>query len=132
VTGGTEHEEGIIRGFIAKDRQERYLAMLGTEKRRAKWRSELAHFNALDERFASPISPKVAHGVEQIAVLLRTKGAGNSGWVISEDVLLDGREMELEIALRSVWGRGMGTFISCIPGKLAYFENEDVSRILER
>jgi hypothetical protein len=29
-------------------------------------------------------------------------------------------------------GRQMGTIISCIPGKLAYFEDEDGRYILER
>jgi hypothetical protein len=38
----------------------------------------------------------------------------------------------LEIALKETVGRQMGTFISCIPGKLAYFEDEDGRYILER
>jgi hypothetical protein len=33
--------------------------------------------------------------------------------------------MELEKALAEIIGQGMGTFISCIPGKLGYFEGED-------
>jgi len=40
--------------------------------------------------------------------------------------------MELAVALKEVVGRQMGTFLSCIPGKLAYFEDEDVRYILER
>ena len=33
--------------------------------------------------------------------------------------------MGLSEALAEVIGRGMGTFISCLPGKLAYFEGEE-------
>jgi len=38
----------------------------------------------------------------------------------------------LQTALEKTIGYQMGTFISCIPGKLAYFEDEDGRYILER
>jgi len=42
--------------------------------------------------------------------------------------------MFLAEAVEKVLGMGMGTFISCIPGKLAYFEGEDENErlLLER
>ena len=42
--------------------------------------------------------------------------------------------MALDNALEETLGKGMGTLISCIPGKLAYFELEDINEkyILER
>jgi hypothetical protein len=64
--------------------------------------------------------------------LLVGKGAGIKCWVISENADLDGSEIDLEIALKETVGRQMGTFISCIPGKLDYFEDEDGRYILER
>ena len=64
--------------------------------------------------------------------LLVGKGAGSKCWVISGDSHLDGQEMELQAALEETVGYQMGTFISCIPGKLAYFENEDGRYILQR
>jgi hypothetical protein len=42
------------------------------------------------------------------------------------------REMDLGAALKETIGYQMGTFISCIPGKLAYFEDESSRYILER
>ena len=44
---------------------------------------------------------------------------------MSSDIELDGREMGLTQALADVIGRGQGTFISCVQGKLAYFETEE-------
>jgi hypothetical protein len=38
---------------------------------------------------------------------------------------MDGCEMDLETSLKETVGRQMGTFLSCVPGKLAYFEDED-------
>ncbi len=65
--------------------------------------------------------------------LLLGKGAGIKCWVIFwENAELDGKEIDLQTALKETVGRQMGTFISCIPGKLAYFEDEDGRYILER
>jgi len=38
----------------------------------------------------------------------------------------------VEHALKETVGRQMGTILCCIPGHLAYFENEDERFILER
>ncbi len=47
---------------------------------------------------------------------------------------LDGRTLDLRDALQEVVGRNIGTVLSCIPGKLAYYEgeNEGERYILER
>jgi hypothetical protein len=126
------HEEATIRAFIQKNRQERCLALLANPKRRRAFTGELAHFKWLDERFAIPIPSSTAHTVKEIAALLRRKGAGGTVWAISEDRDIDGKELELEATLSHIWGRGIGTILSCLPGKLGYFEDEDYSRLLER
>jgi hypothetical protein len=63
---------------------------------------------------------------------LRSKGAPEKCFAISEDDDLDGKELFLSDALKEIVGRGIGTFLSCIPGRLAYFEDEDGRFILER
>jgi len=45
---------------------------------------------------------------------------------------MDGREFPLIDALKRIVGYGMGTIVSCIPGKLGYFEDEDGRCILEK
>jgi hypothetical protein len=42
----------------------------------------------------------------------------------------DGKHMELLTALKQIVGYGTGTVLSCIPGKLAYFEGEIRERFL--
>ena len=42
----------------------------------------------------------------------------------------DEEDLELLAALRKVVGYGIGTVLSCIPGKLAYFEAELRDRFL--
>lgn len=42
----------------------------------------------------------------------------------------DGEDMELLAALKAIVGYGRGTVLSCIPGKLGYFEGEIQERFL--
>jgi hypothetical protein len=53
-------------------------------------------------------------------------------FAISEDPALDRKELPLLEALKETVGRGMGTVLSCIPGRLAFVETEDERFILER
>jgi hypothetical protein len=124
-------EEATIKAFVIPSRQQRYLDFLTRPKRRPSFTTELAHFKALNPDYAKSIPP-AQHDTFSIAKLLASKGAGRKCWVISENTELDAQEMDLETALRATVGRGMGTIISCIPGRLAYFENEDGRYILER
>ena len=126
-----EHERGIIRAFIIPVRQDRYLEMLAKPKRRENFTASLAHFKHLDMRHAVQIPPHQQHTAE-IFQLLKSKGAPETCFALSEDSELDGRELSLSEALKEVVGRGMGTFLSCLPGRLAYFEDEDQRWILER
>ena len=54
---------------------------------------------------------------------LKSLGAPDDCWVFGNDI--DGRQMKLEAALDEVIGWRGGTIVSCLPGKLAFFESED-------
>jgi hypothetical protein len=125
------HEEAVVKAFIIPVRQERYLEFLESPKKRAKFIAQLAHFKHLNPKFVVGI-PGNQQNPSSLLKLLLGKGAGTKCWVISENSELDGQEMDLETALKETIGRQMGTFISCVPGKLAYFEDEDGRHILER
>ena len=137
-----EHEQATVKAFIVRARQERFSSFLLSPKNRKKFTQELAHFRWFDDRFATAVSWKVdpslklwdrhLQGLGNVSRLLRSKGAGQTCWVISEDSKIDGQQLRLESALESVLGNGMGTILSCIPGKLAYFEGEDEALILFR
>jgi hypothetical protein len=125
------HEEELVKAFILPARQGRYLEFLKTPKNRAKFIDQLAHFEHLNPQFAIYI-PGNQQNPASLLKLLTTKGAGPNCWVISENSKMDGREMDLETALRETVGYQMGTFLSCVPGKLAYFEDEGDRYILQR
>ncbi|MBZ5688889.1 MAG: hypothetical protein LAP86_28095 [Acidobacteriia bacterium] len=118
------HEEELIKAFFVPTKRERYLDMVANPKKRKKFLNELYHFKALDPRCFVSIPPS-QQDPEQIASILTKKGAPRSCWVTSTEAELDGKEMLLSKALKEVVGRQIGAFLSCIPGKLAYFEGEE-------
>jgi len=126
-----EHERCLVRSFILPERQNRYLELLAKPKRRKDITDTLAHFKHLDMRFALLIPPNQQHA-PNILEILKSMGAPEDCYAFSEDSDLDGKEISLKKALHGVVGNGMGTFLSCIPGKLAYFEDEDQRWILQR
>jgi hypothetical protein len=61
---------------------------------------------------------------KDIQSLLISYGAEKTCYVISWDQEIDGKYLPLETVLKRVVGLGMPSIVSCIPGKLAYFEAE--------
>jgi hypothetical protein len=125
-----EEEIALIDAFVLRARRERLRFLVANPRRRKRFLEELAHFKWLDPRTVRALAPK-AQNPEAIAKLLTQKGASETCFVISENASIDRKWLPLVSALKQVIGYGMGTFISCIPGKLAYFEDEEQRCLLE-
>jgi hypothetical protein len=119
------HERAFAESFVKRDRVERILMCLSNRKKRHKFVRELAHHGIY---FLAPeclrnIKPS-QQNPDSIFAILRGLDAPDTCRLISEDTKLDGKEMDLLPALKEVVGGGMGTAISCLPGRLGYFEGE--------
>jgi len=119
------HEEQFVRAFIVPQKRDRYLTLLESKRGRAKLLDGFNHCHDLDPRYATLI-PANQQSDSSIEALLRRKGAPEICYVMSDNREIDGREMSLSDALVKTVGVGAGTLISCLPGKLAYFELEDL------
>lgn len=121
----------MVKAFVVPSRQERFLDFLGSPKKRRKFTRELAHRSTrfLKSECLRGILPS-QQNPNAIACLLKRLGASDACWVLSEGPL-DGEQVDLLSALNEIVGRGYGTIISCIAGKLAYFESEDERYILQ-
>ncbi len=117
-------EKALFQAFAVPSKRHRYNELLDTKRGRDKICFSLDHFKDLDPRFCKKVQP-AEHNPADILQILRSLGAPSVCYVMSSDSELDGREMGLSDALTNVVGRGQGTFISCVPGKLAYFEGEE-------
>jgi hypothetical protein len=125
------HEEAVIKAFIVKPKQERMTSLLANPKRRAAVLNKMDHFGDLDLRSAHSFASAL-HDPSSIEQLLRSKGAPPTCYAISENSSIDGRFLPLIEALTAVRSFGFGTLLSCIPGKLGYFEDEEKRFILEK
>jgi hypothetical protein len=127
------HEEMFARNFIIPKKRDRYLSLLDTSKGRSKLAHGLNHCGDIDLRYAKlvPVDQQYTDAIEK---MLRQKGAPDLCHVMSSNSNIDDEDMLLRRALEETIGMGSGTLLSCIPGKLAYFEFEDAGEryILER
>jgi hypothetical protein len=119
-----DHEAALIKAFVVSAKKARFLTLLQKPKHRPKALNGLNHLHDLDPRFLIEIPPG-EQNPESIAVLLTERGAPAMCHLISSASDLDGEDMPLASALRRIVGFGAGTLISCVPGRLAYFEGEE-------
>jgi hypothetical protein len=129
----TKHEPELIRAFVGRAHRDRYLSLLANPRKRGIILRRLAHGGDLDPRFIHRV-PDADQTPERIQRMLVSRDAPERCFVVSENAALDGRELPLGEALRAVVGYRQGTLISCVPGRLAYYEAEESGEryILER
>ena len=118
-----EHEQAVALFFEPTFRPRWRAAIAGNPKVRAKLVDKLNHFWHLDERFVIAI-PGQEQYPERIHELLRARGAPDRCYVIG-DGDLEGQEPLLLDALDHVVDGFTGTILSCVAGRLAYFQGED-------
>jgi hypothetical protein len=131
--GVMDVEEALLRAFIVPERRKHYVARLATPKTRKKLLGSFYHLHDLDPRFAHKLKPSLAYP-SFIYEELRRRGAPDRCYVMSPTSDIDGQESDLREALEAIIGRVHGTFLSCVPGRLGYFEGEELNEryILER
>jgi hypothetical protein len=121
----------LIAAFVKRRKRDRYREILSNPRLRHKFTKQLAHFTDFDPRYRLPI-PSNKLFANNIEIELKKRDAPNVVFAISEDPALDQKELPLVEALKQIVGSGMGTVLSCIPGRLAFVETEDERFILER
>jgi hypothetical protein len=119
------HEIGFIKSFVVKEKQERFLSLIQNKKNRKKLRLLLAHNIVLNEK--DNILKKEDYSEERIYMLLKKYGAPSVCHIICESSKYDDTEADLKESLHELYTLDFGYIISCIPGKLAYYQGESPS-----
>jgi hypothetical protein len=125
------NELALIAAFVKRNKRDRYREILSNPRLRHKFIDQLAHFADFDPKYRLSIPSNKLY-VNNIALELQKRHSPKIVFAISEDVALDQKELLLIEALTHIVGRGMGTVLSCVPGRLAFVETEDERFILER
>lgn len=124
-----EHERLLIENFVTKSKQERLRFLMSEPSRRKRVRAKFSSTFVLveEKRKSIPGPDQSPAGIYQ---LLRNSGAPEHCYTISEDAEIDGKDAKLREILDRLVGAGFETIVSCVPGKLAYFEGERERYIL--
>lgn len=122
-----EHEKAFIDAFVEREVRERWHTKLASRKHRRTFLHELGHYVRFDSRYISLIEP-AKQTPSEILSALRKLGATDECYAISEYNSLDGKILKLADALNQVIGSGVGSILSCVQGRLAYYEGEDQGR----
>lgn len=126
-----EHEERFIAAFVTLDKKGRYDFLLESRdpKRRSEFLNRLNHCRDLDERYVTWLArnPRGAGRLPEIAALLRQKGSPETVYVMGANAF-DETNVPLLDALKETDRAGWGAIVSCIPGRLAYYHDEEGER----
>jgi hypothetical protein len=128
-----EIEAIIVKKFFSKRLQDRVLFELFSKKKRKDAIGRLSHDYETTLKVDSMIEIKKPNSNPmKITNILKQHGAGELCYSISFSEKIDGKELPLLKALETAVGNGFPSLISCIPGKLAYFEAEQESGVPPR
>ena len=113
----------MIKKFIVKEKQERYIQFVSSTKNRKKFLQKFAHFKDFDFRFMEDASS--ANTVEFIhSKLERLKLDRSDCYIISENRKLDQKFMSVDLALESIIGYQMGSIVVFGDADLIFYEGE--------
>ena len=118
-----ERELDLVRTFVVPAKRERYIGFLASPKRRPKFLRELYHFRHFNAACVVELSGP-SDSSEGLIAELRRRGASEECYVVSAVPELDGTTGALGDIIREVFAFREGTLISCLPGRLAYYEGE--------
>ncbi|MGI4884131.1 MAG: hypothetical protein ACRYFR_04135 [Janthinobacterium lividum] len=117
----------VIKNFVVKHRQERYLVMLTKPNPSGGYGfGQLAHFTQeLDLRFCKQI-PGALRNVASVLKEINSLTQTLECYVMHERNALDGNWMSIEEGLDKVLGQNEGAFIIIDNGEIIYHESENI------
>ncbi|HVA98355.1 MAG TPA: hypothetical protein VNG53_05630 [Bacteroidia bacterium] len=122
----SKQEQLLVKKFVVKDKQDRYLAFLSKEKTRKKFTEALYHFNDFNWKLFREIPGSENEGQ---TISLKVKSAKNISTcsVISADPNLDGNVLSVDEAIKNAIGIE-GTILIFGDADIVYYEGEAPKR----
>jgi hypothetical protein len=121
----TNLEIKVIKRFIDKPKQDRYIQFVSSPKNRHKFINDLSHFNFFQWGKFEPVK-----GIEEQVILKALEENGVSDktcYVISENPEIDANILDTKHAINETVGYGMGTILVFGDADIIYFESETMN-----
>ena len=125
MTQNADLEIKVIKKFVDKTKQDRYIQFVSSSKNRHKFISDLSHFNF----FKWDLFEAVKGNEEQtiIQALQKNAVADKTCYVISENTNIDTKTLDTKEAISETVGYGMGTILVFGDADMIYFESETMN-----
>jgi hypothetical protein len=125
MTQNADLEIKVIRKFVEKAKQHRYIQFVSSTKNRSKFIKDLPHFNF----FNWDLFDAVKGNEEQIILkaLQRNGVAYKTCYVISENANIDAKTLDTKVAISETVGSGMGAILVFGDADMIYFESEEMN-----
>src|SRR5690348_11442073 len=122
MTQNADLEIKVIKRFVDKAKQDRYIQFVSSPKKRHKFVSDLSHFNF----FKWDLFEAVKDNEEQtiLHALQKNGVADKTCYVISENTDIDTKTLGTKDAISKTVGYGMGTILVFGDAEMIYFESE--------
>ena len=121
-----QEEQALIKKFVTKDKQERYLIFLSKDKTRNKFTDELYHFNDFNWKLFREIPGSENEG-QIIALRVKSNKNISTCSVISADPDFDRKVMSVDDAINNAIGIE-GTILIFGDADIVYYEGEAPKR----
>ena len=121
-----EHELGFARSFLSSRQGRRFatLSEKGDDRSRAKLLNMLCHDLELNEH--AELVPTQRQNVSDVLEIVRRYERAQNCYAISLNKALDEKCFPFEDALTETLGQGAPSILSITPGRLAYYEGEEL------
>jgi len=125
MTQNVDLEIKVIKKFVDKTKQDRYIQFVSSPKNRHKFVSDLSHFNF----FKWDLFEAVKGNEEQaiIQALQENRVSDKTCYVISENSGIDTKTLGTKEAISETVGYGMGTILVFGDADMIYFESETMN-----
>ena len=125
MTQNIDLEIKVIKKFVDKLKQDRYIQFITSPKNRHKFIADLSHFNFLQwDKF-----DKVNGNETEIVMtkLQKRKVLDTTCYVISENKEIDTKVLDIKSAISETVGYGMGTILVFGNADIIYYECETMN-----
>jgi hypothetical protein len=125
MTQNADLEIKVIKRFVEKAKQDRYIQFISSAKNRHKFISDLSHFNFFKWNLFDTIKKDEEYAIFQ--ALLKNGIANKTCYIISENANIDTKTLDTKQAISETVGYGMGTIPVFGDADMIYFENETMN-----
>ncbi len=126
-------ETKVIEKFVEKNKRERYIWCISSDKNRRKFTNKLAHFKDFQWNKFDEIKGDTSAIISEISSRLKLLKINSRCYIISEDDDLDGTLWDMETLLNS--GKlynGFATILVFGNADLIYFHDESVDQYISK